>query len=147
MDRMFRPSFSALLSTLTTLHSVNFCHDDIKPANIFISEDPLHWLLGDFGNVREKQHVYHQSKVWKQQNQWEDCEENDERRLRMVYLSFLRSLHNDTGQFDREFLEKREGWTRVYWDFMESNGAAQTSEDSGLACRSDVQGSCESAGG
>ncbi|THY40197.1 hypothetical protein D6C98_09724, partial [Aureobasidium pullulans] len=128
LDDIFRSSFEGVLQTLTRIHAQGFCHDDIKPANIFISDDPNHWLLGDFGNVRETSHPYHDSKIWKRQNQWRDCRKNDIRRLIMVYLSFLRSFHHtDTFVFDGEFLKGTQGWARLYWEFCDVQDFAPAS--------------------
>lgn len=128
LDDIFRSSFEGVLQTLTRIHAQGFCHDDIKPANIFISDDPYHWLLGDFGNVRETSHPYHDSKIWKRQNQWRDCRKNDIRRLIMVYLSFLRSFHHmDTFVFDGEFLKGTQGWARLYWEFCDVQDFAPAS--------------------
>lgn len=132
LDTIFRTSFQALLTTLDSLHNHGFCHDDIKSDNIFISSsDPKQWLLGDFGNVREKRHPYHTSEIWRQQRQWQDCAKNDVRRLAMVYLSFLRSFHADTSIYDVEFLAQEQEWTRLYWDRVDRVGSS--SADGGVA--------------
>lgn len=39
LDRTYRRSLENLLLTLEELHRKNLCHDDIKPDNIFISDD------------------------------------------------------------------------------------------------------------
>jgi len=58
IDEHYRPAFERLLQNLQTLHEAGYCHDDIKPANIFIQDD-TNWLLGDLGNVRHVSHAYH----------------------------------------------------------------------------------------
>ncbi|KAF2757021.1 hypothetical protein EJ05DRAFT_487017 [Pseudovirgaria hyperparasitica] len=55
LDQAWRPSFNKLLSTLATLHDAGYCHDDIKPDNVYIA-NATHWLLGDYGNLREINH-------------------------------------------------------------------------------------------
>jgi serine/threonine protein kinase len=119
LDHIFRKSFTELLKTLSGLHDAGFCHDDIKPANIFISNhDPLTWILGDLGQVREHNHTHHYSNKWRTQGQWKDCVLNDIRRTLKVYLSFLRSFHRDTSSFDSDLMQGREDWTRFYWNYF-----------------------------
>ena len=64
LDQMFRGTFNRLVASLATIHQAGFCHDDIKPANIFVSNDgPQTWILGDFGQVRERDHPYQSVQV------------------------------------------------------------------------------------
>ena len=55
LDKVFRHVFNTILENLRPLHAVGYCHDDIKPDNIFIAST-AHWLLGDLGNVRHFDH-------------------------------------------------------------------------------------------
>jgi hypothetical protein len=128
LDHIFRNSFTKLLKTLSSLHDAGFCHDDIKPANIFISNhDPFIWILGDLGQVREQNHTYHSSKKWRTQGQWKNCVLNDTRRLLKVYLSFLRSFHHDTSRFDSELMQGQENWSGFYWNYFGDSTTASTS--------------------
>lgn len=68
IDALYRPTFDAMLSQLQDLHSMGYCHDDVKPDNIFV-EHPHRWLLGDLGNVRHTDHPWHSTKSWIRQNQ------------------------------------------------------------------------------
>jgi serine/threonine protein kinase len=127
VDHLFRNSFTRLLKTLSTLHNDGFCHDDVKPANIFISShESFTWILGDLGQVREHNHTYHSSKKWRIQGQWEDCVLNDTRRLLKVYLSFLRSFHRDTSTFDSDLMYGREDWSRFYWNYFSDLSTTST---------------------
>lgn len=152
LDATYRHNFEAMLSQLRTLHRAGYCHDDVKPDNIFI-QDPEHWLLGDLGNVRHVEHPWHGTKSWTRQNQyvlsaypstalqakhkltqvirWPDCTSNDLRRAYKSYLWFLRAASVDKARFDRDFWQETKDWSRMYWDFMQSwmasssrNGAA-----------------------
>lgn len=127
LDAFFRPSFTTLLSHLSSLHAHGLCHDDIKADNIFL-ENSTTWLLGDLGAVREVDHAWHGSFLWEHKNQWRDCRLNDVRRLLKVYLQFLREASlDDAGSlriFDKLFLEGREEWAAMYWRFMADNDPA-----------------------
>ncbi|PSN60167.1 hypothetical protein BS50DRAFT_210800 [Corynespora cassiicola Philippines] len=114
LDIEYRPVFVNLLNTLDSLHNDGYCHDDIKPSNIFV-EDDLHWVVGDLGNVREISHPYHYSKIWKNNNQLEDCRANDVMRALKSYLLFLRSASEDTASFNRELFEGQTPWSRLFW--------------------------------
>ncbi|KAM3421280.1 hypothetical protein BST61_g1682 [Cercospora zeina] len=112
----YRPTFDAMLGQLRDLHSMGYCHDDVKPDNIFIDHQHR-WLLGDLGNVRHMHHPWHSTKSWIRQNQWSDCTVNDLRRAHKSYLWFLR--HTGGDDFDRQFWDGKKDWSRVYWRFME----------------------------
>lgn len=68
LDAAYRSSFEAMLHQLQGLHDAGYCHDDVKPDNIFI-QNPEHWLLGDLGNVRHADHAWHRTRSWLRQNQ------------------------------------------------------------------------------
>ncbi|KAF2209556.1 hypothetical protein CERZMDRAFT_46848 [Cercospora zeae-maydis SCOH1-5] len=68
IDSFYRPIFDAMLGQLRDLHSMGYCHDDVKPDNIFV-DHPRRWLLGDLGNVRHINHPWHSTKSWVRQNQ------------------------------------------------------------------------------
>lgn len=132
LDRIFRPSFDRVLAVVGDLHARGYCHDDIKPDNIFVVNE-TGWILSDLGNVREIAHPYHDTADWSGKGQWADCRANDLRRLLSSYLTFLRlavgdsrdaNNNNDTAVgidspvFDVEFLRRHQAWSRMYWDFV-----------------------------
>jgi serine/threonine protein kinase len=148
LDHLFRDSFTKLLKTLSILHDAGFCHDDIKPANIFISNhDPFTWISGDLGQVREQNHTYHSSKKWRIQGQWENCVLNDIRRLLKVYLSFLRSFHRDTSRFDPELMHGQEDWSKFYWKYFGDTSTTLAQNDASKEERTLVSTSYEADGG
>ncbi|KAL8840421.1 MAG: hypothetical protein Q9176_003919 [Flavoplaca citrina] len=51
LDESYRPNFHRLLQSLSRLHKLGICHNDVKPDNIYIL-DELHWLLGDLVRPR-----------------------------------------------------------------------------------------------
>ena len=51
LDKTLRPVLEATLENLRPLHKAGYCHDNIKPENIFVA-DTKHWLLGALGSVR-----------------------------------------------------------------------------------------------
>ncbi|KAF2854118.1 hypothetical protein T440DRAFT_465124 [Plenodomus tracheiphilus IPT5] len=112
-DSTFRPAFNRLLATLETLHSSGYCHDDIKPGNIFV-RDSQYWVLGDLGNVRNILHPYHSSRLWKSNSQLADCRANDAMRLLKSYLKFLRSSM-DSDAFNTELYEGQEPLVKLFW--------------------------------
>ncbi|KAK5679688.1 hypothetical protein LTS10_007636 [Elasticomyces elasticus] len=116
LDLTFRPAFERLLTDLSMLHAAGYCHDDVKPGNIFV-QSPTRWLVGDLGNLRQKSHPWHDTHSWTRRLQWADCELNDARRAVKTYMSFLRAASADVDEFDREFLAGA-GWSRIYWEFM-----------------------------
>ncbi|KAF1815286.1 hypothetical protein P152DRAFT_181096 [Eremomyces bilateralis CBS 781.70] len=129
-ERLLRSTvFKDLFSNLQWLHDTGYCHNDIKPSNIFVeagfSEDediPSRLLLGDLGNVREIDHPYYRSTIWgPERNQWVDCIANDVRRLLKSYLFYLRETV-DRDWFDFELYAEREEWSRLYWSFIRSPG-------------------------
>lgn len=117
LDLTFRPTFNRLLSAVANLHSRGYCHDDLKPDNIFVL-NRSHWLIGDLGNVRQIHHQYHASRAWITNNQWPDCRLNDVRRALKSYLYLLRHASSDRTRFDGAFYEGKHAWSRLYWKFM-----------------------------
>ncbi|CBY00739.1 hypothetical protein LEMA_P018690.1 [Plenodomus lingam JN3] len=112
-DVRFRPAFNQLLVTLDTLHSSGYCHDDIKPDNIFV-RDESHWVLGDLGNLRNILHPYHKSRLWKSNQQLADCRANDTIRLLKSYLKFIRSSL-DADSFNMELYDGQAPLGRLFW--------------------------------
>jgi serine/threonine protein kinase len=106
LDARFRSAFERLVINLSQLHRAGYCHDDIKPENIFTDE--VDWLLGDLGNMRQISHPYHSSRLWLRDNeQLEDCRANDIIRALKSYMQFIRMTASDRPQFDEDFIEGR----------------------------------------
>ena len=119
LDQTYRPVLHSLLNVMGQMHTDGYCHDDIKPDNIFISaSDPQHWLIGDLGQVRQEAHPMHTSWGWKDRNQWSDCRLNDVRRLLKTYITFLRDASASEEGFDRAFVDRRDTWAKLYWAWM-----------------------------
>jgi serine/threonine protein kinase len=114
IDARYRPAFNELLKNLGTLHDAGYCHDDMKPANIFI-QDESHWAIGDLGNVREVFHPYHSSRIWKDNDQLEDCRANDVIRALQSYLKFIQSSAADEDDFNAAFYEGQAPLSRLFW--------------------------------
>lgn len=125
LDKRYRPRFEDLLQALQRLHASGFCHDDVKPDNVFVefgsqSESDGSWLLGDFGNLRHISHPYHASRIWIHNNKnVSNCRAVDALRATKTYLQFLRqasraqqSAHGTLG-FDNALLNAREPWARL----------------------------------
>ncbi|KAL6863326.1 hypothetical protein ACO1O0_003575 [Amphichorda felina] len=127
VDILFRPSLNSLLQTLDRMHSeYDLCHDDLKPDNIFLgsraarANETTHWLLGDLGNVREREHPYHTSLLWTtQKSNLPDCRANDLLRLVKAYMQFLRSSVRDADAFDRQLFEAHQPWSRLFWSVLD----------------------------
>lgn len=134
LDERFRPAFHTALETLQKLHDAGFCHDDIKPENIFIGPDPTtDWLLGDLGNLRHLNHPYHTSRIWQINAQLPECRANDAFRLVKTHLAFLRAASATTpyhpyqeepepepetatqNTFNKALFAGKEPWSRLYW--------------------------------
>lgn len=141
-DASHRPAFNRLLHTLHLLHTAGYCHDDIKPANIFV-RDTTHWVLGDLGNVRNISHPYHSSQLWRDNEQLDDCRANDAVRAMKSYLKFIRSSGSDADTFDAAFYGGQEPMSRLYWGVL---GDAKTMSAVELRRRSMVKGP-EAVGG
>jgi hypothetical protein len=124
IDTHYRPVFERLLGNVQYLHEAGYCHDDIKPSNVFIADDSK-WLLGDLGNVRHTTHKYHSSRLWIDNGQLEDCRANDAMRTLKSYLQFIRMAANDESYFDEEFFEGKEPLSRLFW--QASNDAPKMS--------------------
>lgn len=122
IDEDYRSTFYNLLCDLQDLHSQGFCHDDVKPRNIFI-DTPKSWLLGDLGNTRETNHPWHNTNLWRRNNRWSNCSLEDTRRALKSYLTFLREASHDRKQFDLDFLDSRTEWAQMYWSFVWSPSA------------------------
>jgi hypothetical protein len=127
LDAEYRPAFNRLLRTLDGMHRSGFCHDDIKPDNIFI-RDEAHWVLGDLGNVRHVSNRYHSSRIWSNNKQLPDCRANDALRALKSYMKFLRSASNDRSSFDAEFFERRVPFSKLFWSTI-SDPLTMTAED------------------
>jgi hypothetical protein len=126
VDTYYRPAFNRLLHSLESLHGAGFCHDDVKPGNIFV-EDDSHFILGDLGNLRQIAHPYHSSLLWKKNNQLTDCRANDTFRALKSYLAFIRDAASDTHQFNADFFEAGEALSRLFWwaDTYKTNVTAE----------------------
>ncbi|CAE7008063.1 hypothetical protein P3342_002603 [Pyrenophora teres f. teres] len=114
IDAIFRPVFNRLLTSMSTLHDAGYCHDDIKPSNIFI-QDESHWMIGDLGNVREVFHPYHSSRIWTDNRQMGDCRANDAVRALKAYLKFIQSSIAYDNEFNVAILGGREPMSRLLW--------------------------------
>ena len=124
LDSEYRPALHGVLVALNRLHSEGYCHDDVKPDNIFLGNDhAAQWLLGDLGNVRDAGHAYHATVDYTIRNHWSDCKSDDVRRLLKSYLSFLRDASVRDGNsvvFDYELYYVRNApWARLYWAFTD----------------------------
>lgn len=117
LDEIHRPALMEMLTNLGPIHAAGYCHDDIKPDNIFIGNS-AEWLLGDLGNFRHLNHTWHFTRSWKRQNQWSECRYNDIRRALKSYLWFLRMASVDQTAFDKAFWSESEDWARIYWTFV-----------------------------
>ncbi|CAG9994041.1 unnamed protein product [Clonostachys byssicola] len=129
LDIVFRPSIERLLEVLGGMHmDSGLCHDDVKLDNIFLgSSQPIldtskleagsatEWLLGDLGNVRERDHPYHVSNLWTLSGNLPDCRANDVLRLLKVYMTFLRESMVEPAIFDEEFFQDSQPWSRLFW--------------------------------
>ncbi|CAO2649296.1 Nn.00g066810.m01.CDS01 [Neocucurbitaria sp. VM-36] len=114
VDARYRPAFNRLLASMEGLHDAGYCHDDIKPANIFIRDDS-HWVLGDLGNARHISHPYHSSRLWRNNDQLEDCRANDVIRALKSYFKFIQTSLDDDGDFNIALLEGKEPMSRLFW--------------------------------
>lgn len=115
LDSQYRLAFHQILRALQSLHERGFCHDDIKPANVFLRND-TEWLLGDLGNVRQIDHPYHSSRLWVKDNrQLSDCRSNDVFRALKSYLSFIRAASSDQDAFDAAFFDNKEPLSKLFW--------------------------------
>ncbi|KAH7338526.1 hypothetical protein BKA66DRAFT_577390 [Pyrenochaeta sp. MPI-SDFR-AT-0127] len=114
VDSLYRPAFNRLLGSIESLHNAGYCHDDIKPANIFVQDD-THWKLGDLGNLRHISHPYHISRLWRDNKQLDDCRANDVVRVLKSYLKFVQSSVYNKDQFNAAFYEGKEPISRLFW--------------------------------
>ena len=114
IDTIYRPAFNQLLTSMSTLHEAGYCHDDIKPSNIFV-QDESRWVIGDLGNVREVFHPYHSSRIWRDNRQLEDCRANDVIRVLKSYLKFIQSSIADDNEFNLAIRGRYEPLSRLFW--------------------------------
>lgn len=114
IDAHYRTAFNGLLGSLQILHEAGYCHDDIKPGNVFVASD-RHWILGDLGNLRHVSHPYHTSLIWKENRQLPDCRDNDVFRALKTYLRFVRDAAIDVSIYNSNFFEGQESLSRLYW--------------------------------
>ncbi|KAL5119085.1 hypothetical protein ACEQ8H_003009 [Pleosporales sp. CAS-2024a] len=120
LDATYRPAFEHLLYALQRLHDARYCHDDIKPENVFVQNEN-NWLLGDLGNLRHVSHPYHSSRLWLDNKQLPDCRSNDVMRILKSYLQFIKTASRQPEQFDIDFLQGKEPLSRLFW--MAANDA------------------------
>ncbi|KAH7055832.1 hypothetical protein B0J12DRAFT_569720, partial [Macrophomina phaseolina] len=136
VDSAARPNLARLLSALATLHAKGYCHNDVKPDNIFAvllpgppqpsslttahALDRSRWLLADLGQLRPVAHPWHASRGWVWRNQWHDCAKNDVRRMLKSYLAFVRGVVGEAerARFDRAFFAEGAALSSLYWDFV-----------------------------
>ncbi|KAF1933706.1 uncharacterized protein M421DRAFT_416054 [Didymella exigua CBS 183.55] len=128
IDAHYRPAFEGLLASLHKLHEAGFCHDDVKPANIFVADD-THWILGDLGNLRHVSHPYHASLLWSENAQLPDCRANDNIRALKSYIRFVRDSALDADAFNAQFFEKRGPLSRFFWSTV-ANSSHLSAADS-----------------
>lgn len=119
IDARYRPAFESLLASLAKLHEAGFCHDDIKPDNIFVADDG-HWVPGDLGNLRHISHPYHSSLLWSENDQLPDCRANDNLRALRTYTRFVRDSAVDSDALNIDLFEEREPLTRLFWSATSS---------------------------
>jgi len=119
IDTLYRPKFNRLLQSLQSMHEAGFCHDDMKPSNIFV-EDDGNWILGDLGNVRHISHSYHSSRIWQDNEQLLDCRANDAIRALKSYMSFLRTASMDKHGFDLDFVHGSTSYGQLFRDAIAS---------------------------
>jgi serine/threonine protein kinase len=114
IDARYRPAFNKLLENMGALHDAGYCHDDVKPANIFVQDDSR-WVIGDLGNVREVSHPYHSSRIWKNNNQLKDCRANDVVRALQSYMKFVQSSAADEDDFNAALYKGQTPLSRLFW--------------------------------
>ncbi|KAH7087437.1 hypothetical protein FB567DRAFT_345838 [Paraphoma chrysanthemicola] len=112
LDAEYRTIFESMVNNLGKLHQAGFCHDDIKPGNIFVNGS--NWLLGDLGNLRHVAHPYHFSRIWRENEQLEDCRANDIMRALKSYIQFIRDSAADSSDFDEDFIAGQEPIPRLF---------------------------------
>jgi hypothetical protein len=114
IDARYRPVFERLLTSMQRLHEEGYCHDDVKPANIFVRHENS-WVLGDLGNVRHVAHPYHSSRLWKDNAQLEDCRANDVMRALKSYAKFVQISADNQDDFNKEFLMGKQPLSKLFW--------------------------------
>lgn len=118
LDARYRRNFHGLLHSLRILHQAGYCHDDVKPDNVFIGEES-EWILGDLGNVRHVSHPYHESRIWSDNKQLRDCRANDAIRALKSYMTFLRKSSRDASNMDGDLFLRSEPLGRLFWWVMD----------------------------
>ncbi|EOA89196.1 uncharacterized protein SETTUDRAFT_105665 [Exserohilum turcica Et28A] len=114
IDALYRPAFNRLLVNMAAFHDAGYCHDDIKPSNIFIKDDSQ-WVMGDLGNVRELSHPFHSSRIWTDNKQLADCRANDVVRVLRSYLKFIQSSLPDPEPFNTALFQAAEPTSKLLW--------------------------------
>lgn len=123
LDGTLRPGLHRLLGSLARLHMKGFCHNDIKPDNVYVQRAE-NWLLGDFGNAREISHPYYKTQQWNLEGQWSNCIYNDVRRAIISYLTLIRRASADREDFDVQFFCGNSPLSTLYWDFVRNPTSA-----------------------
>lgn len=127
VDELYRPAFERLLYSLQGLHEAGYCHDDVKPDNIFVA-DNTNWLWGDLGNLRQLSHPYHESLLWAENKQLSDCRANDALRALKSYLQFVRDSAADVNAFNAEFFKSNAPLTTLFWWALASTSQLSAAE-------------------
>ncbi|KAF8541092.1 hypothetical protein BDD12DRAFT_879498 [Trichophaea hybrida] len=121
LDMVYRRRFRGVLMALREMHRAGYTHDDVKMDNIFISATNS-FLLGDLGNVREHEHVYHAREDI--HTEAIDYSQGDTQCAVRSYLSFLRLACGERRCFDSEFHARQEEWSRFYWRYKKMGATA-----------------------
>ena len=127
IDTQYRPVFNRLLHNLGKLHDAGYCHDDIKPENIFV-RDESNWILGDLGQLRHISHPYHTSLTWRENKQLDDCRANDVVRLLKSYICFIQASANDKSVMNAELFDPSAPLSRLLWWTLSRSSSISTLE-------------------
>ena len=112
VDGAYRARFAGVLGALARMHARGFCHDDVKPDNVFLRNAAHEMLLGDMGQTRPLVHRWHAG--------WRDCRLVDAHRAWKSYLLLLRTgAARDAGAagFDALFVAREADWAKAYWEW------------------------------
>ena len=63
------------------------------------------------------------------------------------YMTFLRQASRDAGAFDRAFLDGREAWSRLYWEWFERPGGVEVTIELSKGLDSSVEREWKDLGG